>query len=232
VVSNDRELLISDEERTRALTDAIFADQLFDSLLPVRYRCVSNTQWTSAQVAEQIALLLESIKPTEEAGADLVATPASPLTFIDIGSGVGKLCILLALRMSRSNLKFFGIEQRKNLVKISEKIRAANNLDNVHFAHRNMMELAWEKFDIYYLYNPFQEHVVEAGGSQIDHEIDFDRSFYTHYITEVYRQLSWADKGKRLITFHGYGEMVPDSWTLRASQIIEKGSLCLWEKTK
>jgi SAM-dependent methyltransferase len=223
VVSSEAELLIPPDERERAVTDAAFADQLFDSLLPVRYRCVSNTQWTSARVVEQIAVLLGSIK---------LAGEAAPLTFIDIGSGVGKLCILLALRMPQTKMKFFGIEQRKNLVKISEKIRAANKLDNVHFAHRNMMELSWEKFDIYYLYNPFQEHIVEAGGSQVDHEIDFDRSFYTHYITEVYRQLSWADKGKRLITFHGYGEMVPDSWTLRSSQIIEKGSLCLWEKTK
>ena len=232
MLSNDRELLISDEERSRALADAAFADQLFDSLLPVRYRCVSNTQWTSAKVVEKIGILLESITPTDGTADDSAAPSSAPLTFIDIGSGVGKLCILLALRMMQTKMKFFGIEQRKNLVKISEKIRAANKLDNVHFAHRNMMELSWEKFDIYYLYNPFQEHVTQAGGSQIDHEIDFDRSFYTHYITEVYRQLSWADKGKRLITFHGYGEMVPDSWTLRASQIIEKGSLCLWEKTK
>ena len=210
----------------QALTDNSFADQLFDSWLPVKYRCVSNTQWTSARVAAQIALYVEA--------AEREVSPASaePLKFIDIGSGVGKLCILLGMRLAQKNIRFFGIEQRKSLVKVSEQIRKVNQLTNVHFSHKNMLELSWEKFDIYYLYNPFQEHIVAAGGSQIDHEIDFDRSFYTHYITEVYRQLSWADRGKKLITFHGYGEMVPDSWTLRSSQIIEKGSLSFWEKTK
>lgn len=187
-------------------------DSIFDALLPQLYQSVSIVHWTPIKAIRQIA--------------EFISTCDSNSKFLDIGSGCGKLCILLSL-LTKMNI--YGVEQRIELHKVAERIKKANAIKNVHFICGNMLELDWSKFDIYYLYNPFQEHVIDFENMRIDDRIAFDKKNYMYYTSEVYRQLCWARPGKKLITFHGYGGPIPSTWRLTQSRTIGYGHLSMWE---
>lgn len=208
-----RNAAFSEDELKRILASDPQADQIFDSHLPDPYRAMANRQWTTAAVVRQVAHWL--------------AKHHSHKKIIDIGSGVGKFCILLGLH---TRMEVHGIEQRKSLYEISLRLRNDNFLKNVTFIHGNMVDMHWEDYDIYYLYNPFQEHLVNNGWSRINGDITFAPSLFGKYIDEIFRQLVWVKKGKLLITFHGYGGIVPSTWDLIHRVPIRNGDLCMWEK--
>lgn len=187
-------------------------DSDFDKIFPHYYQLQSAVHWSSIQVAAQIADWIKPLKRKK---------------FIDIGCGVGKLCILLRLLTDH---EIYGIEQRRNLVKIANEIIERNNLQNLFVTEENMLDLNWADYDIYYLYNPFQEHVVGEGIGVLEGNVDFDKKHFVHYTSEVFRQLAWAAPGKCLITFHGYGGSVPRSWKMTKSRHIENGDLTMWIK--
>lgn len=186
----------------------------FDQIYPPRIRALSDVQWSSIKVARHIADMI---------GKDSTAR------FVDIGSGVGKLCILLSLL---TELEIYGIEQREDLFKIAQTVINENHLNKVHLTCDNMLSLDWSQYDIFYLYNPFQEHLCGVfEGGLIDRNIDLEGKYFAQYISEVFRQMTWLEPGKRVIIFHGYGGIMPPSMTLLESRRLEKGELCLWEKT-
>ena len=185
----------------------------FDRIYPPRIRALSETHWSSMNVAQHIADMLKD---------------QSQARFIDIGSGVGKLCTLLGIL---TDMKVYGLEQRQDLYKISRTVAEKNNLTNVHFIHGNMLDLSWSDYDIFYLYNPFQEHMyAQFDVGLVDNNIDLDRKYYVQYVSEVFRQLTWLEVGKKVITFHGYGGHMPLSMQLLDSRHVDNGELCLWEK--
>ena len=110
----------------------------FDQILPARYRFASDMHWSSIQVARIIAAQLGS---------------KSALKFIDIGSGVGKLCILLSLL---TKMDIYGVEQRPHLHEIASTIINTNSIGRVNLIHGNMMDLDWESFDVFFLFNDEQ----------------------------------------------------------------------------
>jgi SAM-dependent methyltransferase len=187
-------------------------DSEFDQIFPPYYQFQSTIHWTPIVAARQIAKWI---------------TPLGRKSFVDIGCGVGKLCLLLRIL---TNYRIAGIEQRPKLVGIANKILQINNFKNISIVQMNMLDLNWDKHDIYYLYNPFQEHVTDEGLCIIENDLEFDQKNYAQYTSEVFRQLSWAKPGKVLITFHGYGGSVPPSWRMVASRHIENGDLTMWIK--
>lgn len=188
-------------------------DNEFDQIYPPRMRVLSDIQWSSLAVARQIV--------------DLVGRN-SKSRFIDIGSGVGKLCTLLSFM---TDLEIFGIEQRKDLFDISQAIAKENHLSRLHFIHGNMLDINWSDFDIFYLYNPFQEHLCGHWDlGLIDKNIDLDRKHHVQYVSEVFRQMTWLAPGKKVITFHGYGGLMPPSMKILDIRTIGDGHLCVWEK--
>ncbi|MNK96833.1 Methyltransferase domain protein [compost metagenome] len=187
-------------------------DYEFDQIFPPYYKFQSTIHWSPVIAARQIA--------------DWIV-PLGLNSFIDVGCGVGKLCFLLRIL---TGYKITGIEQRPKLVAIANKIIDVNNFKDISVVQMNMLDLNWDKYDIYYLYNPFQEHVTDEGLCIIENDLEFDRKNYVYYTSEVFRQLSWAKKGKVLITFHGYGGSVPPSWRMVASRHIESGDLTMWIK--
>ncbi|MBC7743222.1 MAG: hypothetical protein H7061_13570 [Bdellovibrionaceae bacterium] len=126
-------------------------------------------------------------------------------------------------------MNIYGIEQRADQFKVAEKIRSVNNLKNVHFIHGNMLNLDWSDYDIYYLYNPFQEHISDFGYIKIDSQIELNQKYYIQYTSRVYNQLCLANPGKKLVTFYGYGGSIPSNWQLTQSRIIGYGNLSMWE---
>jgi SAM-dependent methyltransferase len=187
-------------------------DMDFDQIFPPYYQFQSSVHWSSIGVARQIAAWLSSLKLR---------------SIVDIGCGVGKLCFLLRIL---TEYEITGIEQRPKLVGIANKIIELNGFKHVSIVQKNMLDLDWDLFDIYYLYNPFQEHLVHEGFCSVENDIEFDPKNFAHYTSEVFRQLTWAKPGKVLITFHGYGAAVPRGWRMVESLHIENGDLTMWMK--
>jgi len=187
-------------------------DSKFDQIFPPYYQLQSTIHWSPIAVARQIA--------------DWIV-PLHLKSFIDVGCGVGKLCFLLRIL---TKYKITGIEQRPNLVRIANKIVEVNRFNDISIVQMNALNLDWDKHDIYYLYNPFQEQLASEGPCIIENDIEFDQKNYVLYTSEVFRQLSWAKIGKVLITFHGYGASVPPSWRMVASRHIGNGDLKIWIK--
>jgi SAM-dependent methyltransferase len=184
----------------------------FDHIFPPYYQFQSPIHWSPISVARQISQWISPLKRQ---------------SFVDIGCGVGKICLLLRIL---TDFEITGIEQRPKLVEIGNKIIELNNLKNISIIQMNMLELNWDLHDIYYLYNPFQEHITDAGICIIENDLDFDAKNYAQYTSEVFRQLTWARPGKVLITFHGYGGNIPSGWKMAASNHLENGDLTMWIK--
>lgn len=187
-------------------------DTEFDQIFAGPYQVQSSIHWSTIAVAYQIA---------EWIG------PLNKKSFIDIGCGVGKLCVLLGIL---TQYEIYGIEQRLKLVLAANKVIEKNNFKNISVLQMNMLELDWQSYDIYYLYNPFHEHLMNGGFSVLEHDLDFDQKFYTQYTTEVLKQLNKAKPNKVLITFHGYGGPVPTDWKLVSSKHVDNGELTMWIK--
>ena len=185
----------------------------FDQILPPHLREIADIHWSPVEVARKIALVLGRRPGTR---------------FIDIGAGPGKLCLLLALL---TDLTISGIEQRKELVDVARQLCEANAPDRVRLIHGNMLTLDWDQFDVFYMFNPFQEHVTTRDEIEmIDRKIQMTKKLYAKYVDEVLRQIGLLKHGKMVITFHGYGGKLPSSLRLLESFEIDNGTLDIWEK--
>ena len=185
----------------------------FDEILPSRFREISDIHWTPIEVARKIAFVLRD-QPRAR--------------FMDVGSGAGKLCLLLALM---TDLNIYGIEQREELVKVSRKICDANAPGRINIIHGNMISLDWDQYDIFYFYNPFQEHMSgREDVDLIDYKINFNKKVYFKYVEIVFQQLELLRPKQKVITFHGYGGGQPPSLRLLESFKIGHGTLNIWEK--
>lgn len=182
----------------------------FDRIFAPQYHLQSSVHFSPIEVARWIALWI---------------APLDVRRFVDIGCGVGKLCLLMRIL---SNHEVCGIEQRPKLVKVANKIIRSNYFKNIHVIEKNMMDLKWIDFDIYYFFNPFQEHLFAGIGGALDRDIEFDAKTYYEYTTEVFKQLNFAKRGKFLITYHGYGGEIPSRWRKLAEKRIDNGDLIFW----
>lgn len=208
----DQPPLISADVLTRLQSGKFVSDSEFDQIFPTLYQLQSPVHWTSIAVAQQISKWL---------------TGLNRKSIVDIGCGVGKLCLLLRIL---TDYEIVGIEQRSTLANIAKTIVEVNSLKNISIITMNMLELRWSEYDVYYLYNPFQEHLARSGVYVMEEDIEFDEKYYAHYTAEVSRQLELANCGKVLITFHGYGGTPPKGWRLTDSKQMDSGSLNLWIK--
>ena len=206
--------IIAQDIVQRLQSNLFVSDPEFDLVFPPFYRFLSPVQWTSLNVTRAIA---EWIRPHQNK------------KFVDVGSGVGKLCLALRFWI---DLEIHGVEQRPHLVAISQEIAKVNELKNIHFSAQNLIEMNWSDFDIFYLYNPFQEHVSYTDHFLIDNKIELHQKYFQDYTARVYEELKKVKPGSMLITFHGYGGKIPKSWSLRCSQYIEGGFLSMWVKNE
>ncbi len=95
----------------------------------------------------------------------------------------------------------------------------------------NELSIDWNQFDVFYLFNPFQEQICRSEDTEpIDRRIQLSRKTFEKYVSEVFRQLELLKPKKTVITFHGYGGKFPSSLKLRESFHIENGVLNIWEK--
>lgn len=165
----------------------------FHELYPASLHALARNHWTPLLVAQKAANFLAA-----EKGARV----------LDIGSGIGKFCIVAAYY--HTNVNFYGIEQRKELVAYAEAARQVVGLKNVSFIHGNIMEVGFANYDHFYFYNSFYENLAIA--EKIDERITFSIELYNQYNRFLYKQLDKKPSGTRVVTFHGMDDVLPPSY--------------------
>lgn len=176
----------------------------FDVIYPPRYKAISHIQWSPIAVARTIAETLQD-RPG--------------LRLLDVGSGVGKLCTLLSIL---TDWELTGVEQRKSLVKVAERVAKENSL-KAQYVHSDMQHLDWSPYDAIYFYNPFHEHRLGSDYARIDDEIEYDVKILHEYVAEVRKKFYLLEPGKIVICYQGFGGEMPPCMELFESNVIFEG---------
>lgn len=184
-------------------------DEEFNSLYPENIRRSARRHWTQVEVAKK-------------ASDYLVKKPGTKV--LDIGSGAGKFCIIGAMHTEGS---FTGVEQRENLVELSNKITAHYGINNLQFIWANILEIPFLEYESFYFYNSFHENIDE--NDKIDNQIGASMQLYEQYCNYMREQLNLMPNGTRLATYWSSGNEIPASYQLRSLKF--NGLLKFWEKT-
>jgi len=178
----------------RIYTEKWFSsDEQFNQLYPFPIQVLARGHWTPLIVARKSANFLAA---------------ENNVRILDIGSGVGKFCLGAAYYKPKSF--YYGIEQRRNLVRHAETAREILHTKNVSFIHGNFTQLDFKNYDHFYFYNAFYENL--AGTDKIDDSIDYSGELYNYYNRYLYKQLEQMPAGTRLATFHSLEDEVPQGY--------------------
>jgi hypothetical protein len=156
----------------------------------------------------------------------LTATGATRI--LDIGAGVGKLCIVGALTTQAT---FTGLEHRAHLVQAGREAIRALGIPRAHLVHGTLSSVDFDAYDGFYLYNPFEENVFPKD-KQLDHTVPLSADRFRADIASVEEALARAKVGTRVITFHGFGGELPATYRALPEETRRTAFLRLWEKTE
>jgi SAM-dependent methyltransferase len=185
------------------------SDASFDKIYPKDIQQLGLGHWTPIEIAKTAAQFLAT-----KNGAAI----------LDIGSGVGKFCLVAA--HYNPTINFYGIEQRVNLVEVAKKAQLKLQLHNLHFETGNFTTLNFAKYDHFYFYNSFYENIAET--FKIDYEIAYSPHLYNSYNRHLYKKLMLCPSGTRIACYHGDNYHMPNNYILAAS--CHNDLLKLWIK--
>jgi len=198
---------------TRLRATHLRDDDSFDDMLPEWGRQVSRGNWTPLAVARRAAELL-------------VTRPGTRV--LDVGAGVGKLCIVGAVTTEGH---FHGVEQREHFVAAARAAAVRLGARGVRFTCANVTEFDWRPFDSYYLFNPFAEY-YDVLLEPFDAAVAVDRELHERYVRHVQAQLGRAATGTRVVTYNGFGGDFPAGYRLELGEPFDDNRLELWIKDR
>ncbi len=184
------------------VTEWVSSDFQFDLLYPPSIQQLAHRHWTPLKAA---------IK-----AADYLAAEAN-VKILDIGSGVGKFCLAAAL--TKPNVFYYGIEQRKSLIGHADAAKEKLDINNVTFKQGNFTQIDFKQYDHFYFYNSFYENI--SGAHKIDNSIDYSYELYNYYNRYLYKELEKKPAGTRLVTYHGMEEEVPKGYLVEGTALNE-----------
>lgn len=185
-------------------------DEKFDRVYPYAVRELSGIHWTPVRVARRAAELLEL---------------TSACRVLDVGSGVGKFCLVAA---AHSPATFVGMERRQNLVDVAESARATLASPRVSFVHADALQMDWKDFHALYFYNPFGEHFLDDE-ERIDDE-RFGMGEYSRTVLLTQERLDHMPGGTKVALYHGMGGGMPASYVQIRREWCGTGILEIWQK--
>ena len=174
------------------------SDMQFNQLYPAHVQLLAQRHWTPLAVAQK--------------AADFLAAE-SKIKILDIGSGVGKFC--LAAAHHKPDARYYGIEQRKELVRYAEIAKKKLCIENVSFLNGNFTQIDFRKYDHFYFYNSFYENLT--GTEKIDNSIDYSMELFNYYNRYLYKQLELKPVGTRVASFHSLEDELPQGYQLVGS---------------
>jgi hypothetical protein len=186
-------------------------DLELDAIYPDWVRRLSENHWTPIEVCLR--------------AAELLAVDATS-TILDVGSGAGKFCLVGA---AATGATFVGVEQRPRLVSVSQQLAQMAGLANAEFVHANAMTLDWTRFDGFYFFNPFYDHIIDCK-PRIDGPIAVSPHAYASYVVTTCVKLFGAKPGARVVSYHGFGGPMPIGFRRLLREPAGSEHLELWEK--
>lgn len=170
----------------------IVSDGKFDVIYSDKSRELSERHWSPVEVAFIAAKLLVLDKSS---------------MVLDVGSGTGKFCHIGATVTPGT---FVGVEQRLPFVKESQRISIDFKIDRVQFIHGCAFHVDWKAYSAIYLFNPFLEYFDLY--CSLDENLMVNEKIYEQSIATTEANLAAMPKGTRVVTFHGFGGKMPDSY--------------------
>src|SRR5437867_10873273 len=137
-------------------------DSAFNELYPESIQQMARRHWTPLQVAKKASAFLRT-KPGDK--------------ILDIGSGVGKFCLIAGF--FNPDIQLTGVEQRHYLAEQANEVLQKLQLKNVHFINSNITTISFRNFDHFYYYNSFYEHI--AGAEKIDEDLPYSVELFEEY---------------------------------------------------
>jgi hypothetical protein len=190
------------------------SDRTFDALLSSSARLASRRFWTPVDVVQRAAGWLE------DAGAERL---------LDVGSGVGKFCIVGALS---TGLDFVGVEKRALLVAEAESLAARLEVKHrARFVNASFTPSLVDGYDSIYAFNPFAENLYDPSETY-DRDPSLRVDNYARELGVFEALMARAPVGCRIVTYHGCGARIPDSYELSRSEHVGTNVLRLWTKAR
>jgi SAM-dependent methyltransferase len=187
------------------------SDLAFDSIYDKAIRDLSRQHWTPVRIAARAAWLL---------------TQHGARRILDVGSGVGKFCLVGAQITEAS---FVGVERRAHLVDIARGAAARLEISRATFVHANIDSFSFEGFDGIYLYNPFYEQIGEYL-DPIGPDLDRSAIAFRHYVNTTVEKLRGLDSPVVVVTYHGFGGTMPPAFRCVADEVAGNDRLEVWSK--
>lgn len=169
-------------------------DEQFNTIYPTSIRRLSEKHWTPVSVAKAAAEFL-------------VTNPGTRV--LDIGSGAGKFCMVGAVHTRGF---FTGVEQREELVQLTQGLTRKYSLDNVEFIHANITSIDFSQYQAFYFYNSFYENI--DFGNKIDDSVLLNTGFYKSYTKYTLNQLAMLPERTRLATYWAADKLTPPGFSL------------------
>jgi len=148
---------------------------------------------------------------------------------LDVGSGVGKFCTIAA---AASDLVFEGVERRAHLVAIADDLaRELGVAERTRFRVGDLADVEFGDYDALYLYNPFAEGYASSA-SWLDDAVELGPERAKADTERFEDTLASLEIGVQVLTFHGFGGRIPDSYRLLQSAAFGEGRMLCWQKVR
>jgi SAM-dependent methyltransferase len=181
----------------------MISDDEFDSIYPVKFQKLSERHWTPIRIATIVSDFL-----CYEKG----------LKILDIGSGVGKFCLIGS--SLKSECDFYGVDFRKKFIDLSDNLKNTYRIKNVHFINKDILNFSLTDYNCIYFYNSFQERIDDT--AVIDHQSELSFNLYRECAKYFFNQLMKMPIGTRLATYHTADFFVPGNYRLVETSLDKK----------
>ena len=187
-------------------------DSTFDAVYTDEVRRVSGRFWTPVEIARTAARWLAS---------------QGVRSVLDVGSGAGKFCIVASHTIGRT---ITGLEQRSALLEAARAASLAYGA-STEFKLGTLETHDPSAYDGFYLFNPFGENLYPVA-EQFDTGPELSTLRYSHDLSIFEHWLDHAPVDTCVVTYHGFGGRMPDTYQLLRS--LPKGTdlLRLWRKKR
>ena len=150
--------------------------------------------------------------------------PNAGCRVLDVGSGVGKLCLVGSLTTEAT---FVGVEQRPHLVQIARDLASELGAETATFLCDDAFTIDWREFTSLYFFNPFAEAIFPEA-VQIDSTVECTEQGYDLVLERLARKLADLQRGTRVVVYHSVGCPMPEGFRCLDRQLSGHSSLELW----
>lgn len=147
--------------------------------------------------------------------------PTDDTRVLDIGAGVGKLC-LIGAAITRAT--WVGVEADPQMVEVANHAaRLLGVADRALFVCGDANSIDWSTSDALYFFNPFAEALFDGTIDAVPRHLEFIAN-----LQRARLQLERMRPSARVVTYHGLGGEMPNGFDLVHREDAREDRLCLW----